>query len=113
MVLIPWYIPVFSFFAERIPRISKHKTLCFAFFACVVCLEGIKEYRSDAVGTFKNDSGKQLIRASKMMDENTTPDDTIISLEINGYIYPFTKRAAVSKYIYQGSGLEHIPKERE
>ncbi|MDR0551098.1 MAG: hypothetical protein LBG72_03665, partial [Spirochaetaceae bacterium] len=116
IVLVPYYIPVLSFFLERISREFiniKHKTLCFVFFACVICSEGILKYIDDALGTFKDESGKQLIRAGKMIDENTTPDDTIISLGINGYIYPFTKRNAASKYIYQGSGLDHLPTARE
>jgi hypothetical protein len=44
-----------------------------------------------------------------MIDENTELGDKIISLGINGYIYPFTQRDIASKYFYQGSGLEQIP----
>jgi hypothetical protein len=116
MVLIPYYVPAVSFFTERIYREFiniKHRKLCFALFACVVCSESVIKYIDDALGTFKDDSGKQLIRAGKMIDENTTPDDTIISLGINGYIYPFTKRNAASKYFFQGSGNDLIPGSRE
>jgi hypothetical protein len=48
-----------------------------------------------------------------MIDENTMPGDKIISLGINGYIYPFTQREAASKYIYQSSGIDRIPGSRE
>jgi hypothetical protein len=48
-----------------------------------------------------------------MIDENTMPGDKIISLGINGYIYPFTQRQAASRYIYQGSGIDHFPRARE
>jgi hypothetical protein len=116
MVLIPYYVPAVSFFAERIYREFlniKHRKLCFVFFACVVCSEGVLKYIDDALGTFKNDSGKQLIRAGKMIDENTNETDAIISLGINGYIYPFTKRNAASKYFFQGSGNDLIPGSRE
>jgi hypothetical protein len=54
-----------------------------------------------------------LIKAGKTIDENTGEDDKIISLGINGYIYPFTQRYAASKYIYQGSGIDHLPGARE
>ncbi|GMO51370.1 MAG: hypothetical protein Pg6C_16080 [Treponemataceae bacterium] len=87
IVLIPYYIPAVSFFAERISREflnAKYKKLCFALFACVVCSEGVLKYIDDAMGTFKNDSGKQLVRAGKMIDENTNETDAIISLGING-----------------------------
>ena len=70
-------------------------------------------YLDDLTEMFYNDSGTQLISAGKMIDENTKAGDKIISLGINGYIYPFTKREAASKYIYQGSGLDHFPAARE
>ena len=48
-----------------------------------------------------------------MIDENTNPGDKVISLGFNGYIYPFTQRDSASKYIYQGSDIDHIPGARE
>jgi len=43
-----------------------------------------------------------------MIDEYTNPNDKILSL-MNPYIYPFTQRKAVTKYMYQGFGIANIP----
>jgi hypothetical protein len=53
-----------------------------------------------------------LVATGRIIDENTQPDDTIISLGINGYIYPFTERRPASKYFYQGTGVDLIPNSR-
>jgi hypothetical protein len=79
----------------------------FAIFLCVAFSEGLTRYADNFIEiVFNNQSGKDLIRSGKMIDENTKDTDTIISLGINGYIYPFTQRRAASKYIYQGSGVD-------
>jgi hypothetical protein len=62
---------------------------------------------------FFDKSGAHLIAAGKLIDDNTKTGDKIISLGINGYIYPFTKRSPASRYFYQGTGLSEIPGARE
>jgi hypothetical protein len=54
-----------------------------------------------------------LINAGKRIDAYTGHEDKIISLGINGYIYPVTKRDAASKYMYQGSGIDYFSGARE
>jgi hypothetical protein len=115
-VLMPLNIPVFLFFASSIyAAFSKFrgKNIVLIIFLCVVCSGGILKYLDDIVDNFKNNSSRQWIMAGKMIDENTNETDTIISLGINGYIYPFTKRNAASKYIFQGTGNDYIPGARE
>ena len=116
MVLIPFFVPPLALLAEIIERAFstlKYKNLALIAFFCVLLSEGLIKYVDDALEMFHNNSGKDLIAAGKMIDENTTPDDTIISLGMNGYIYPFTQRRAASKYTYQGSGIDLIPGSRE
>jgi hypothetical protein len=116
VVLVPFFVPVLTFFYGIIYSAFsgiKNRNIAVVFFLCVVFSEGLFKYLDDLVEMFYNDSGSQLINAGKMIDENTKPGDKIISLGINGYIYPFTKRDAASKYIYQGSGLDHLSGARE
>jgi hypothetical protein len=116
IVLIPFFIPALTSFCGILSSAFsgiKSKNIALAFFFCAVFSEGLFKYLDDLTEMFYNDSGKRLINAGKMIDENTGPADKIISLGINGYIYPFTKRDAVSKYIYQGSGIDHLPGARE
>jgi hypothetical protein len=68
-------------------------------------MEGLIRYAFNMTTRLHNNSGNNLISAGKMIDENTKPGDKIISLGINGYIYPFTQREPASKYLYQGSGV--------
>ena len=116
LVLIPFFIiplTVFAGHAEQgLSGVRSKKWALTALF-CVILSEGLVKYLDDAVEIGYNTTGKELVAAGRMIDENTGPDDTIISLGINGYIYPFTKRRAASKYIYQGSGLDHIAGSRE
>jgi hypothetical protein len=116
MVLVPFFIPPFTIFAGAVysafSGIRGQKAV-FAFFLCVVFSEGLVKYADDFLEIFHNRSGADLVRAGRMIDENTKPGDTIISLGFNGYIYPFTRRAAASKYIYQGSGVDYFPESRE
>jgi hypothetical protein len=117
MVLVPFFIPVLVFFIEIVHSAFsniKYKNLVLVIFFCVVSSEGLMKYLDDALEMFYNKSGKDIVAAGKMIDENTTQTDTIISLgPFNGYIYPFTRRRAASKYFYQGSGIDHIPGARE
>jgi hypothetical protein len=106
VALIPFFIPAimvfirvvysaFSMFSE------KKRKIMLALFLGVIFSESLLKYFDNMLEIFYNDSGTRLINAGKIIDENTTSADTIISLE-SAYIYPFTKRNAASKYIYQG-----------
>jgi hypothetical protein len=116
MVLVPFFIPPLASFAAIIYNSFsslKYKNMAFIVFFCIIFSGMILKYFDDVMEVFHNNSGKDLIAAGKMIDENTAPGDTIISLGINGYIYPFTLRRAASKYIYQGSGTYYIPHAQE
>jgi len=116
MLLVPFFVPaltyvinsIYSVFSER-----KYKNVYVIIFFCFLFSEGLVKYFFDISKKLYNNSGEQLIRVGRMIDENTKPSDKIISLGFNAYIYPFTQRDAASKYIYQGSGLDHIPGSRE
>jgi hypothetical protein len=116
MVLIPFYVPALAFIVEIIfSALSEinHKKILSILLFCVIFSEGLVKYLDDLTEMFYNNSGKELIAAGKIIDDNTKPGDKIISLGINGYIYPFTKRQAASKFIYQGSGIDYIPNAQE
>jgi len=117
LVLVPFFIPAYVFLIEILnTALSEvgHKHICFALLLCVIFAQPLMKYMDDRVQEiFTNKSGQDLIASGKMIDENTADGDKIISLGINGYIYPFTKRNAASKYIYQGSGIDMIPGSRE
>jgi hypothetical protein len=116
LVLVPFFIPALAFFIEIVYSAFsniKYKNLALAVFFCIIFSEGLIKYLDDALEMFYNKSGKDLIAAGKTIDANTTGTDTIISLGFNGYIYPFTRRRAASKYFYQGSGIDHVPGSRE
>ena len=116
MVLIPFYVPALvllaNFLYTAFSGIHLQKTVL-VLFLCFVFSEGLVNYLYDLTKIFNDNSGNELINAGKMIDAHTKPGDKIISLGFNGYIYPFTRRDAASKYIYQGSGLGHIPGARE
>jgi hypothetical protein len=116
LVLIPFFIPAITFVIEIIysafSGIRKRKSVILLFL-CIYYSGFLLKWLDDTIEGTSGNSGTWLINAGRMIDENTTPDDKIISLGINGYIYPFTERKAVSKYIYQGSGLDHFPGARE
>ncbi|MDR1147310.1 MAG: hypothetical protein LBK66_01620 [Spirochaetaceae bacterium] len=114
--LVPFFIPAFTFFIKPIYSAFsgvQKRNIALVLFLCVCFLGALSKWLDDLVQVFYDDTGAQLIRAGKMIDENTMPGDKIISLGINGYIYPFTKREAASKYIYQGSGIDQISGARE
>ncbi|MDR3131182.1 MAG: hypothetical protein LBU18_06515 [Treponema sp.] len=116
VALVPFFVPAFTSFVETVYAAFsgvRRRNALLVFFLCVVFSEGLFKYLDDLTEMFYNDSGTQLIKAGKTIDENTREDDKIISLGINGYIYPFNQRKAVSKYIYQGSGIDHLPGARE
>jgi hypothetical protein len=115
-ILVPFFVPAFTFFISVIYKelaYLKHKNTLIIIFICVIFSEGIAKYCEDFY-QFRTDTFRvDLVATGKMIDANTQQGDTIISLGINGYIYPFTERKAASKYIYQGSGIDLIPGARE
>jgi hypothetical protein len=121
MVLVPFFIPVFAFIIKIIySALSgvKRKKTALVFLICVCFSSSLVKAFDDFAESFYDkksgdNSGTQLIKAGKMIDANTNAGDKIISLGINGYIYPFTQRASASKYIYQGSGIDHLSGARE
>ena len=118
MVLIPFFIPFVTSLAAFIQRIFKEKNIKYAFIAmvflfCCMYAEGFIRYTYYLTNNLFDNSGKNLKMAGKIIDENTKPGDKIISLGINGYIYPFTQRDPASRYFYQGSGLSQIRGARE
>jgi hypothetical protein len=116
MVLFPFFIPALVFVVDILDSAFsalKAKNTIIILFLCFVFSEGLVKYIFDLSKIIFDKSGSQLIKAAKIIDENTKPGDKIISLGFNGYIYPFTKRDIASKYLYQGSGLNHIPGARD
>lgn len=111
LMLMPYYVPVLIVFFNAIENafaaFRAKYVLMFCFF-CLVFSWPVAKYADDFLEIFSNDSGRQLKLAGKMIDDNTGPDDEIISLD-KPYIYPFTRRKAVSRYIYQLSGMGYIP----
>jgi hypothetical protein len=111
IVLVPFFISALVFLVDILDSafsVIKAKNIILALFLCIVFSEGLVKYLYDLSKIIHDKSGSQLIKAGKMIDENTKPGDKIISLGFNGYIYPFTQRDIASKYCYQGSGLNHI-----
>jgi hypothetical protein len=116
LVIIPFFVPALTYLANLIHSAFsgiKIKNVIVALFFCCVFSEGLVKYLYDLTKIFNDESGAQLINAGKMIDDNTNLGDKIISLGFNAYIYPFTKRDSASKYIYQGSGLNHLQGARE
>jgi hypothetical protein len=112
LALIPFFIPVFTFFTDLVQKeFSKRniKKVFLVLFFCFVLIEGIARFALNFSRLLFDNSGTRLINTGRIIDENTNPGDKIISLGFNSYIYPFTKREAASKYIYQGSGLDLVP----
>jgi hypothetical protein len=117
MVLIPFFIPaiislidiLYSLFSDE--KIKKIIILFLLFLAFTN--EGFGKYFWTLSRMFIGSTGLYLFSTGKIIDENTKMDDKIISLGFNGYIYPFTRRGSVSKYFYQGSGLNQIPGAKE
>jgi len=116
LVLIPFFVPaltyltgiVYSIFQDR-----KNKHVIAAFLFLCIFSESLIRYLYYITNRLYDNSGNHLYNAGKMIDDNTKTADKIISLGINGYIYPFTKRSSASKYFYQGSGISEIPGAKE
>jgi len=111
MVLIPFFIPVLSYLINFLYSSFysiKRKEILLVLFLCFIFSERLIRYFNSFSYIFFDISGANLIKAGKTIDENTLPEDKIISLGFNGYIYPFTQRQTASKYFYQGSGLDYV-----
>jgi hypothetical protein len=114
LVLIPFFVPAIIFLIDILDSVfsviktNKTKKIILILFLCFIFSEEFAICFYDLLFISRSNSYSQLVRAGKMIDENTKPDDKIISLGFNGYIYPFTKRDTASKYCYQGSGLDYI-----
>jgi len=109
LILIPFFVPALTYLAGVIYRVFPNyrmKRVLFVIFFCCLFMEGLIRYAFNMTTRLHNNSGNHLISAGKMIDENTKPGDKIISLGINGYIYPFTQREPASKYFFQGSGID-------
>jgi hypothetical protein len=116
MVLIPFFIPALVFLIgifDSAFSVKNAKNVILVLFLCIVFSEGLAKYFYSFSKIGFDNSGVQLIKAGKMIDENTKPGDKIISLGFNGYIYPFTQRDIASKYCYQGSGLYQLSNAKE
>jgi len=110
LILIPYFIPAIIFISESLLNLFskiKYKYLVLVFFFCVTLSEGIIRFSYYLLFNF--DSNIPLEIAGKIIDDNTGPNDKIINLGWNGYIYPFSKRDFASKYIYQAEAFDHIP----
>ena len=116
MVFVPFFVPALTFFAEIVHSALSAKKASFVLTAMVFCFvfsEGLLKYIDDLSEIFTNNSGTELIKTGRMIDENTVPGDRIISIGFNGYIYPFTQRDAASRFFFQGSGSDAVPGARE
>ena len=110
LILIPFFIPVIIYLSESLLGLFskiKYKYLALIFFFCVALSEGIIRFSYYLL--FHFDSNTPLKIAGKIIDENTSPNDKIINLGWNGYIYPYSERDFASKYIYQAEAFDHIP----
>jgi hypothetical protein len=116
MVLVPFFIPaltVLAGFLYNAFSANKYRSLIVICFLSLLFFEGIVNYSYDMSKIFFDKSGQQLVRMGKIIDSSTNPDDKIISLGTNCFIYPFTKRMAVSKYACQGYFIDQVPGARD
>jgi len=112
LTLIPFFVPALTFLAGVLYQAfseKKHKyallLLMFGFIFSESFIRYVRFMTMDSDGT----SAAKLIRAGRMIDENTNPGDKIIYLGKDAYIYNFTHRDPASKYFQQGSHLQFIP----
>jgi hypothetical protein len=116
MALVPFFIPALTVLAGFLYNAfseKKGKGVIVICFLSLLFFEGIVNYFYDLSKIFYDKSGQQLMRIGKMVDTNTNPDDKIISLGANCYIYPFTKREAASKHACQGYFVDLVPGARD
>jgi hypothetical protein len=111
LVLIPFFVPALTYLAGVLLSVfsshrAKHAVLIFFF--CCIFTESFIRYAFYLTNKLHDNSGSNLVKSGKIIDDNTKSGDKIISLGINAYIYPFTQREPASKFLYQGSGLNDI-----
>jgi len=116
LTLIPFFVPALTFLADVLYRAFSEKkakyALLFLLFGFIFSDSFIRYARFLTLSRGDN-SAVPLIRAGRMIDENTNPADKIIYLGKDAYIYNFTHRDPASKYFQQGSHLNFIPGSKE
>jgi hypothetical protein len=116
LTLIPFFVPALTFLAGILYNVFSEKKAKYALLFLVFCFifsESFIRYARFLTMDGDDNSAAQLIKAGKMIDENTHPDDKIIYLGKDAYIYNFTNRDPASKYFQQGSHLRFIPGSKE
>jgi hypothetical protein len=116
LVLIPFFIPALTYLAGVLYNAFsgyRAKNIILIFFFCCIFSDGFIRYAFYLTNNLHDNSGSNLVKAGKIIDDNTKNGDKIISLGINGHIYPFTQREPASRYFYQGSGLDKISDAKE
>ena len=110
MVLVPYFVPAFSFFIQNIFNYLnnlKYKKAAVVFFLCIVFSGEILSGISYSITQITSRSREEYIDLGKIIDQNTVDGDEIISLGINRRIYLFTNRSPASRFIYQLSGAQY------
>ena len=113
MAFVPFIIPSLAFFIQNIFSCFsslKHRKAALVVFLCVVFSREIiaAVHRTSVMVT--NQTRNEILLLGRIIDENTTEDDKIISLGRNRYIYLHTNRRPASRFIYQLSGAQFYPR---
>ncbi|MCL1994465.1 MAG: hypothetical protein FWG66_16095 [Spirochaetes bacterium] len=119
LILIPFFVPVIAFlsdsFLNSFKTKYKHAALILVF--CITFSEGV--VRMGFYFFFPIDSGIPYRNAGRIIDENTTPYDTMISLGWGANIYPFANRRPASRFLFQNEpdgyrpgAFDHMPDAR-
>jgi hypothetical protein len=109
MVLIPLFVPVIAFCAEKllVPfRLSKHRIFKFVVPIFLLCVFVNVRIRSDIRVRVIRENIRSNARSyyaglGKFIDKNSASGDVVSVLGNQGSVYLFTEREAASKYIYQ------------
>ena len=115
-ILIPFFVPSLAFLVGATYSAFsdyKHKTLFTVLFFSLIFSEGIVNYLYDSSKILHDNSGAELINAGRIIEENTSVNDKIISFGGQAYIYPFVNRQPASRYFFQTSSFYFIPGARE
>ncbi|MDR2480977.1 MAG: hypothetical protein LBD07_01610 [Spirochaetaceae bacterium] len=116
MVLTPFLVPAFTCFVQHIKAYFsnyKHRILYLTIFFLILLSPQLVKYYAAFINSVGNKSRMNHIIAGKIIDENTSKNDKIISLGFQCCIYLFTERRSASRYIYQISGVDYEPKAHE
>jgi len=115
MVLVPFCVPAITVLINILYNAFQYKrvkSLIIACFLSILLFEGIARYLYDLSKIFFDKSGQDIIKAGKIIDENTKQGDKVLSMG-HSLIYPFTQRTPVSKYCTQNYWISIIPGARE